>query len=475
MTYSTSPQESTSPHTSFRPRESFLSEIQQANAKMKELLGKIQVALSEQGFPLRKDTYHFLTRVLQPQTRVERTLYMLIFQAAYQAELLSSGSAYLTVRFANELIEQLFKTVDLLDGNEVELLAAFEGIIEDYKRKICEVSELMTPTSMEEEVSKACDDPILAKAIWEALSVSGLEGKIHVEDGTLSNYVIEQKSGYYFDVLKPFKFMLPANGIWEVNDAKVMLVDGIIEKVSELDKILNGAMETQIPVLLIAHGFSEEVVATIKANVDYGKFNIMPVRLTTDLDSLNVINDIAVVSGCDVVSTLKGQMVCFTEFGSLALVEKIRLTSKELCIENAKTRRAVSEHLRALLEKRQASHQISDISDLIDRRIQGLIAASVILRLPNMNTAQRDTTKVKIDICLRNAKTLLNYGRSSLKNVGPTGSYSSSLEKAFWEALKPIQEEVKSLPTLSAYAGVYFVGKTILSLMTSNGLVEITQ
>ena len=91
-----------------------------------------------------------------------------------------------------------------------------------------------------------------------------------------------------------------------------------------------------------------------------------------------------------------------------------------------------------------------------------------------MNTAQRDTTKVKIDICLRNAKTLLNYGRSSLKNVGPTGAYSSSLEKAFWEALKPIQEEVKSLPTLSAYAGVYFVGKTILNLMTSNGLVEIT-
>lgn len=473
MTYSSSPQDGQTAHTTFRPRESFLLEIQQANQKMKELLGRIQVALSEQGYPLKKETYHFLTRVLQPQTRVERTLYMLLFQAAYQAELLSSGSAYLTVRFANELIEQLFKTGDVLGGNEVELLAAFEKITESYKKKVCDASEVMTQSSMEEEVSKTCDDPVLSKAIWEALSVSGLEGKIHVEDGTLSNYVVEQKSGYYFDVLKPFKFMLPPSGIWEANDAKVMLVDGIIERVSELDKILNGAMETQIPLLLVAHGFSEEVIATIKANVDYHKFNIMPVRLTTDLDSLNVINDIAVVSGCDVISTLKGQMVCFTEFGSLALVEKIRLSSQELCIENAKTRRAVSEHLRALLEKRQSNHQIEDISDLIDRRIQGLISASVILRLPNMTAAQRDSTKVKIDTCLRNAKTLLNYGRTPLKRVIPS-EYQSSLEKAFWEALKPVQEELKVLPTLSAYAGVYFVGKTILSLMTSNGLVEIT-
>jgi hypothetical protein len=460
--------------TSFRDRGSLLADIQQANEKMKNLLGRITVALNEQGYPLRKDTYHFLTRILQPQTRVERTLYMLLFQAAYQSELLSSGSAYLAIRFANEFIEQLLKSPDLLEMNEVDLLGSFDKIVEVYKEKVCQLSENMTEATMQEEVFRTCEDQMLAKAIWEALHVSGLEGKIHVEDGTLSTYVVEQKSGYYFDVLKPFRFMLPPNGIWEANEVKVMLVDGIIERVSELDKILNGAMETQIPVLLIAHGFSEEVVATIKANVDYNKFNVMPVRLTTDLESLNVINDIAVVSGGDIVSTLKGQMVCFTEFNSLPIVEKVRLSSKELCIENAKTRRAVSDHLRTLLEKRQQSHQVSDLSDLVDRRIQGLISAAVILRLPNMNATKRDSTKVKIDICLRNAKTLLNHGRSDLSKVDLSTSLEENpLNKPFQAALKAVQEEVKTAPTLSAYAGVYFVGKTVLSLVTSSGLIEI--
>jgi NADH:ubiquinone oxidoreductase subunit C len=42
-------------HTSFREKVLLLTEIEQANKKMKELLGKIEVALNEQGFPLRKD------------------------------------------------------------------------------------------------------------------------------------------------------------------------------------------------------------------------------------------------------------------------------------------------------------------------------------------------------------------------------------------------------------------------------------
>lgn len=462
-------------YTIFRSKDSFLAEVQQANEKMKTLLSRIKIALSEQGYPLKKDTYHFLTRVLEPSNRVERTLFMLLFQSAYQSELMSASSAYLTVRFANEFIEELLKHPDLISRNEVELMREFEVMAHDFNQKVTSLSTNLTAEKLSEEIERICLDPVLATAISQAIQVSGLEGKIHVEDGTLSNYVIEQKSGYYFTVLKPFKFMLPKSGVWEASNVKVMLVDGILEKVSELDKILNGAMQTKMPVLLIAHGFSEEVVATIKANVDYNKFNVMPVRLTTDLESLNVLNDIAVVSGADVVSTLKGQMVCFTEFDSLPTVERVRLTIKDLSIENAKTRAGVSHHLRGLLEKRQAQSDVMDLSDLIDKRIQGLISAAVVLKLPNMTAAKRDDTKVKIDIALRTTKSLLNHGQLNLKRVqrAENASEHGSLACVFWNAMNRVQEEIEYLPALSAYTGMYFVGKTILSMMTTGGLIEI--
>lgn len=464
--------------TSFIDNSILLPSIQQANEKMKNTLGRINVALNSQGYPLNKETYHFLTKVLEPNNRVERTLYMLLFQAAYQSELLSAGSAYVAIRFANEFICELMKVPDLSRRNEVELMAIFESMASKLNEAVCKYSKNITEEALLEEIRRITDDKELCEAILQAITVCGLEGKIHIEDSISNSYVVEQKSGYFFSAVKPFKFFIPQSGLWEAHNPKVMLVDGIIEQVSEIDKILNGAMETKIPVLLLAHGFSEEVISTLKVNVDHGKFNIMPVRLTTDLDSLNVLNDIAVVCGCDVVSTLKGDLVCLVSFDSLPVVEKVKLTAHELNVENAKTRRGVSNQIRMLLEKRRDNQEFSDISTIIDKRIQGLLAASVALRLPNMPPSRRENTKVRIDVALRQAKTLLVHGRVNFQEMlafGFEGPFvGDPVETAFFQALRNMEEEFNLLPSLSVWASIYLAGKAVINLMTTGGLVVIT-
>jgi hypothetical protein len=469
--------------TSFLNNSALLPSIQQANEKMKSNLGRIHTSLTSQGYPLKKETYHFLTKVLEPSNRVERTLYMLLFQAAYQSEMLSAGSAYLAMRFANEFISELLKVPDLSRRNEVEMMSVFDRVAESWNKAVCAHSKNVTEEELKEEIREISEDKELCEALLQAITVCGLEGKIHVEDSSSNTYVVEQKSGYFFSAVKPFKFFIPASGLWEVTNPKVMLVDGVIEQVSELDKILNGALETKIPVLLIAHGFSEEVVSTIKVNVDSGKFNIMPVRLTTELDSLNVLNDIATVCGSEIVSTLKGDMVCLVSFDSLPVVEKIKLTPKELNIENAKTRRGVSNQIRMLLERRKEQQNIADLSDLLDKRIQGLLAASVALRLPAMPASKRENTKVRIDVALRQAKTLLVNGRVDFSDAFGLGltegdlNLNDDITKAFFAALLTLESEEflgKKLPTLTAWASIYLAGKAVVRLLTTGGLVVIT-
>lgn len=469
--------------SSFLDGPTLLPSIQQANEKMKNTLGRIKVALSSQGYPLNKETYHFLTKVLEPSNRVERTLYMLLFQAAYQSEMLSAGSAYLAVRFANEFISQLMKVPNLSQRNEVDLMKVFERAALRLNKAIAEHSKHISEEALKEDIRRISDDKELCEAILQAIAVCGLEGKIHIEDSISNSYVVEQKSGYFFSAVKPFKFFIPQSGVWEVSNPKVMLVDGVLEQVSEIDKILNGAMETKIPVLLLAHGFSEEVISTIKVNVDHGKFNIMPVRLTTELDSLNVLNDIAVVCGAEVISTLKGDLVYLKSFDSLPTVEKVKLTPRELNVENAKTRRGVSNQIRMLLEKRRDQQSVSDLSDLTDKRIQGLIAASVALRLPNMAPSKRESTKVRIDVALRHAKTLLTHGvvdYSDMLSFGYTKEETfakeldDELEAAFYRTLLSFEEEFGTLPALSLWASIYLAGKAVISLMTTGGLVVLT-
>lgn len=408
---------------------------------------------------------------------------MLLFQAAYQSEMLSAGSAYLAMRFANEFISELLKVPDLPRRNEVEMMSVFDKAAESWNKAVCAHSKNVTEEELKEEIREISEDKELCEALLQAITVCGLEGKIHVEDSSSNTYVVEQKSGYFFSAVKPFKFFIPASGLWEVTNPKVMLVDGVIEQVSELDKILNGALETKIPVLLIAHGFSEEVVSTIKVNVDSGKFNIMPVRLTTELDSLNVLNDIATVCGSEIVSTLKGDMVCLVSFDSLPVIEKIKLTPKELNIENAKTRRGVSNQIRMLLERRKEQQNIADLSDLLDKRIQGLLAASVALRLPAMPASKRENTKVRIDVALRQAKTLLVNGRVDFSDAFGLGliegdlNLSDDITSAFFAALLTLESQEfqrKKLPTLTAWASIYLAGKAVVRLLTTGGLVVIT-
>lgn len=470
--------------TSFLDAAALLPSIQQANEKMKTTLGRIEVALSSQGYPLNKETYHFLTKVLEPSNRVERTLYMLLFQAAYQSEMLSAGSAYVAIRFANEFITQLLRIPDLSKRNEVELMQVFERVMHRLNESIAAHCKHVNEEELKEDIRRISEDKELCEAILHAITVCGLEGKIHIEDSSSNSYIVEQKSGYFFSAVKPFKFFIPQSGVWEAANPKVMLVDGVLEQVSEIDKILNGALETNIPVLLLAHGFSEEVISTIKVNVDHGKFNIMPVRLTTELDSLNVLNDIAVVCGAEVISTLKGDLVYLKSFDSLPIVEKIKLTPRELNIENAKTRRGVSNQIRMLLEKRRDQQGVADLSDLADKRIQGLLAASVALRLPNMTAAKRESTKVRIDVALRHAKTLLTHGTIDFGDMLNFGYASNEefleglddeLELAFYRTLCKLDGEFEKLPALSLWASLYLTGKTVISLMTTGGLVVLTK
>lgn len=460
-------------HTSFRDRSSLLTALQEANLNIKEKLSKINIAMSESLYPLEKNSYHFVTRMLKSNNRVERTLYSLIYTAAYQSELLSAGSSYVALLFATAFLDNLMKQEEeFLNTNENDLVAEYNKSTQKLRDLITSVSKPPSFELLEKHIGNVCGgDKLLSQAILQALEIAGLEGKIHVADSVQPTYMVEMKAGYAFN-LKPFKFFLNEVGIWEARNVKVLIVDGLLETVSELDKILNKSAETKIPMLLVAQGFSEEVVATLKMNTDRGAFNIIPVRLGVDLEGLNVANDVATVCGTDVVSALKGEMVMFVDYDTLPLVDLVRCTDREVMIEHGSTRGMVSQHIRGLLEKRNENHAIEDVNTLYDSRIKSLISNAVVIRLPNMAETKKESVRVRIDVALRTCKAMLNYGIVNNTNVMNWFLPTTPMDKIIKVSLIDVAREVEECSSLSTYAGMSIVGKTILSMMCSRGFVE---
>lgn len=452
-------------YTTFKSRTEFLGLARDAANELKNKLDPTQLAMTENGIALQKDSYHLLTRVLKPHNRVERTLYGLMFQVARQTELMAASAGYLSTVFGLGVMQELFKSSNEL--NDVRLLKQSSSRL---IKRACELTRRPTQDDVARAVQEICgEDKDLSIAVTEAIELAGVEGHIRLEDTKQSCYVVEQTNGYTF-TLKPYRFFLGEP--WEALNVKVLLVDGTVENVSELDAILSRSLETQTPMVIISQGFSEEVVATLKTNYDRGVLNVIPLKVQPDLEGLNVLADLAAIVGGDVVSFLKGDLLICKEHKDIQNVDKVIINGDQVSFHNSKTRTAVGAQIRYLLEKKTQPINVEGFETLYDKRLQTLLAHTVVLRLPTMTTRESETIRTKVDVCLRTVKSLLAYGIIETKDVLLMAKEEPLLTKVIEEGMKSRTTD-RSVAALTFCAAIHYAVQMMGDVMSSAGLVEL--
>lgn len=474
-------------HSTFTSKDSFRFELLKIVEEASHTYTKIKRALNSDLCPVNKDSYHFVMDFVKPKTRTEHMLWSLLHKDIHQAEVISGNSAKFMFVFAMEFLKELIRFQESLPSNEVDLFREFDDVVLKLKTHIQNKSTPAKQKHIEDMISYICEgDRDLEVAITKAIETAGLEGKIFIENSSRQpNYIIEAKSGYSF-VLNPFGFMLgdTTGKRWDRREVRVLIVDGLIEKVSELDQILNMANQTKQPLAIIAHGFSEEVVATCKSNNDAGRFDVMPIRMNHDLSSINIIRDIGVVCGTTPVTHLLGQLLSTVKWEDLKTIDRMVVTPQNTTIEFAKSHIAVLDHTKELVARRYSNDVVEDIRNLLDERLKSLVSHSVILNLPQMSTIQSDVARVKIDLCLRNVKTILNYGTVNISEFVEDYQYKRGIESLEDIVVRSIRNSVdafdisggetaKVLPSLSVILGILLSGKTCLRLVGCAGVVEL--
>ena len=145
----------------------------------------------------------------------------------------------------------------------------------------------------------------LSSVLLEAIKLGGIESKIVCEPTKNSKTSIELKNGYNFTI-NPFDLFYNQKGRWDREKVKCLIVDGFVENISEIDHLLTESNKTKNPMIIFANGFNDDVIQTLKFNFERETLDIFPVKIDIELDSINTINDIAVVCGGDIISSLKG-------------------------------------------------------------------------------------------------------------------------------------------------------------------------
>lgn len=463
--------------TLFTNKSSLTEECCKTLKKINYAKNEISKAFDENLLVLENDSFHFLDKILTPQTNFEVTFFAFIKRGLMQSEKLSGGSGKVFFDFFTDYLQNLLNHEEF-NFNDGNLDKNFNELWENFKKDIETFNQPCNPKILENKIKKICQDDTLSKAIWKAVNLAGLEGKILVEDGKQENYIIETKEGYNF-TLDAYRAFLVNETSWQRDNVKVLVIDGFVQNVSEISHILTKLMEEKEPLILFANEFSEESIATFHANKQKGNFEAIPIKIPPGLEGLNVVNDIATACNTFPISCLQGQMLTFVKYEELQTIDKITIKPDLVTIENKKSGPAVNAQIRQLMEKREDNKWLEDVVELLDQRMKALISNSVIILLPNVSKMENDSIRMKIDAALRSIKSTLNYGiikKESLNFITNDNPKANNfLSNCFNKSLKQsltCNEQAKYFDCLNLAIGTLIAGRIANMIFSANGLIS---
>lgn len=237
--------------------------------------------------------------------------------------------------------------------------------------------------------------------VRRAIELAGFGGRIIIEKTSSSMPSVELVRGYTFELQQ----LLPVDVSFI--RPRIVCIDGYIEDVSEVHHLLTAAGSAKEPCMLFIRGASDDVKHTLKVNYDRGSLRVVPIGVRFDLEGMNTLIDISIVTGSDLVSSLKGDLISNIKFDQLPCADQVTAFRDRVVITNTSTHKRVGEHV-AQIRTRREEEENDDKSRLFDMRVKSLSPNHVVIRLPD----DKDfvTNSQSIDCALRAVKSIVDYG-----------------------------------------------------------------
>jgi len=260
-------------------------------------------------------------------------------------------------------------------------------------------------------------DDTCSYILEKSITLAGPSGNIYIDKGKSADTSMELVCGYPYVLSAPDEFlvMTKAKKI-AFNECKVLLIDGLVEKESEVHSILQSFHESMQPGVIFARGFKEEVIATLATNWNRGTLKVLPVLVPYDLEGVNLLKDIAVITGNDVVSSLKGELISSIDFDEINTTPKLSYHEGNILIENNGTHHDVRKHISNLkltiLENPQEEKR-----RMISRRIKGLLSRCVYIRIDDSLFEKKPIYVDRLEVGIRVYRDISRYGLIDLRKI----------------------------------------------------------
>ncbi|MEO1278186.1 MAG: chaperonin GroEL [Planctomycetota bacterium] len=214
-------------------------------------------------------------------------------------------------------------------------------------------------------------DADVGELIAEAISKVGAEGVVEVEEGRGNETELEFVEGMQFDkgYLSPYFMTDPKSGECVLEDCLVLIHEKKIANLTDLLPLLNKAVSSGKPLLLIAEDVENEALATLVVNRLRGSLKIAAVKAPGFGDRRKaMLQDIGILTGGTFFSEDLGRSLESIELNELGKAKKIVITKDDTTIiEGAGKKKDITGRAEQIKAQHEASTSEYDREKLMER------------------------------------------------------------------------------------------------------------
>jgi chaperonin GroEL len=311
-------------------------------------------------------------------------------------------------------------------------MAIKRGIEKAVKKAIDELKKLAKPVESKESIANvatisANNDPEIGNLIAEVMEQVGKDGVITVEEAKGIETTHDVVEGMQFDKGYASPYMVTDREKMEciLEDAFLLITDKKISAVKDLLPALEKTVQASKPLLIIADEIEGEALATIVVNKLRGTLNCVAVKAPGFGDRRRaMLDDIAIVTGGDVVSEDKGATLEKIEDSYFGKAKKVIVTKETTTIiEGGGKKEAIKARIGQIKKEIETSDSSYD-KEKLQERLAKLSGGVAVIKAGAPTETELKEKKHRIEDALSATRAaveegIIAGGGSSLVHVIP--------------------------------------------------------
>ena len=280
---------------------------------------------------------------------VDTVLLRMIVRSFLISESISSGSADLSILFLSYYLNNFKKY-----KSRKERLLRIKSLRDEISQS-CKILETRVKKASIEDLRLIIEGMDLPEEIGKILDELVLCGDLNASyDVSKSN---SHKSYYKNNCGHELKIKIPQvnlikSGNWKRNSVSVILIDGVIESVSQIHHILEKSSSTNAPMIIFCREASEEVRKTVNLNFIRETIDLLMIETGFDVEYQHIFKDLSIAFNCDYVNISMGDTIS-------SQIEKLMFTLDDVSAVNSSINLRIDS-----TQKEKISLYINDIKDI---------------------------------------------------------------------------------------------------------------